>query len=360
MAAARGQSGQDEHRIAEAVEAVALGDGLLVGLECEFGAGEGADEHEKGRAGQVEIGDEDIDEAERVAGEDAKLGPAFVRLKTAALGDDMFERPDHRRPDGDDPPPVDAGGSNGGGSLCRDGDVLGVEVVVAGVFDLDRPEGAGADFEGDGCSLDAGFIERFEECGGEVEAGGGGGGAPGDAAVNGLVAFGVAFVAGDVGRERDGADGGGIEGALEFEEDDALGALDDSGTKRPFGGVELEEPAGDCLAARPEEYFPAAVGEGPDKEHFDGAAGIGTDAVEAGGHDAGIVHDEEVARAEEGGEFAKDVMGDGASGAADEEEAGGIAWCGGLLGDQFPGEFEVEVARTHSFEHCAFMEPGLG
>lgn len=358
--ACRERSGQDEHGVAEAVEAVAFGNGLAVGLEREFGAGEGADQHEECRTGKVEVRDEDVDDAEGIAGEDAQFGPAFVGLDAAAFGGDMFERADDGGPDGDDSPAGRTGGLDRGGRLGRDGDVFGVEVVLARVFDLDGPERAGAYFEGHARAFDAGFIERTEEFGGEVEAGGRGSGAPRKAAIDGLVAFGVAVVVSDVGRKGNGADRCGVESTVEFEDHRAFGALDDGGGEGTAGGPELEHPAGDGLAGGTEEYLPSAVREGTDEECFDCAAGSRADAEEAGGHDAGVVDDHEVAGLEQAGKVLEDVVGDSAGGAVEDEEACGIARFGRLLGDQFAGEFEVEVAGAHCCEHCAFVEPGLG
>lgn len=54
----------EEHAIAVAVEAVFLADGLVVGFEDEFAASEGADEHDEGAFGEVEIGEEGADDVE--------------------------------------------------------------------------------------------------------------------------------------------------------------------------------------------------------------------------------------------------------------------------------------------------------
>src|SRR5215471_16596480 len=56
-----------EHGVAVAVEAVAAPDGLPVGRQNPRSPGEGGDEQEKGRARQMEIGDQSIHAAEAVA-----------------------------------------------------------------------------------------------------------------------------------------------------------------------------------------------------------------------------------------------------------------------------------------------------
>jgi len=54
--------------------------------------------------------------------------------------------------------------------------VLGVEVDVFEVFGVDGLEGSEAYVEGDGFDVDAILLELGEDFGGEVKAGGGGGG----------------------------------------------------------------------------------------------------------------------------------------------------------------------------------------
>ena len=74
----------------------------------------------------------------------------------------------------------------------------------------------------------------------------------------------------------------------------------------------------------------------------------GANAEETGGHDAGVVQDEEVAGAEEGGEVADVVVREGASLAGDNQQAGGVAGLDRLLGDQLGGQVVVEVRRSHA------------
>src|SRR6478609_2469379 len=61
---------QDQHRIAERVEAVALSDCLLVEVADDLDAREGHDEREQGRARQVEVRQEVIDAPELEARRD--------------------------------------------------------------------------------------------------------------------------------------------------------------------------------------------------------------------------------------------------------------------------------------------------
>jgi hypothetical protein len=68
---------------------------------------------------------------------------------------------------------------------------------------------------------------------------------------------------------------------------------------------------------------------------------------EARGEDAGVVEDEEVARAEVAVEVGEDVVGMGAGVAVEDEHAGCAADGGRGLGDEFCGEIEVEVGDAH-------------
>ena len=63
-----------KHAVAVAEEAVVLLDGVAIGGEHLFAAGEGADEHEQARLGQVEICEQSGDETELEAGRDEDFG----------------------------------------------------------------------------------------------------------------------------------------------------------------------------------------------------------------------------------------------------------------------------------------------
>jgi hypothetical protein len=71
------------------------------------------------------------------------------------------------------------------------------------------------------------------------------------------------------------------------------------------------------------------------------------DGVEAGGDDAGIVEDEDVASLEKIGEVLELTVFDLAGVAMEDEEAGLIAAGGGLLGDQFRGQVVMEIGGSH-------------
>ena len=69
----------------------------------------------------------------------------------------------------------------------------------------------------------------------------------------------------------------------------------------------------------------------------------GARGVEAGGNDAAVVEDEEVARLQKMGEIAKKIVLVGAGGPVDDEHAAGAANRRWGLGDQLFGQVEIEV-----------------
>ena len=78
-------------------------------------------------------------------------------LASAALSSDARRG----RADGDDPPAARARRVERGGGRGVDRAPFGVHLVVAGVFDLDRQEGAGADMQGDAVQRDAASSEAL-------------------------------------------------------------------------------------------------------------------------------------------------------------------------------------------------------
>ncbi len=71
--------------------------------------------------------------------------------------------------------------------------------------------------------------------------------------------------------------------------------------------------------------------------------------VEARRQDAGVVEDEEVARAEMVREVGEVIVLDSAGGAIDAEHATGAAGRGRGLGDEVFGQIEVEVGYAHCY-----------
>src|SRR5262245_13522757 len=126
---------QDEHRVAEAVEAVALAHSLFVAAQDKLTAGKRAHQHKQRGARQVEVGEQHIHGTEGVAGADEEASSAgkwlderiprnlTVLTPGGGLGSDGFERAHGGCADSDDASTggtrgVDAGG---GGGIQLDG-----------------------------------------------------------------------------------------------------------------------------------------------------------------------------------------------------------------------------------------------
>jgi len=77
------------------------------------------------------------------------------------------------------------------------------------------------------------------------------------------------------------------------------------------------------------------------------SAGSLAAAIEARGKDAGVIEDEEIAGLKQVREVAELAVGIVAAGPVEVQHAGGIANCGGFLGDEFIGKMEVEVGNQH-------------
>lgn len=93
------------------------------------------------------------------------------------------------------------------------------------------------------------------------------------------------------------------------------------------------------LSARADEGFPAgaAGGEPACKQDLDFAGQAGALAVEAGGDDFGVVEHQAIGGAEVGGEIGEVPVLPLATGAMEDEQAGGGALGEGMFGDEFRG-----------------------
>lgn len=324
-----GEESEDEHAVAVGVEAVFFADGLVVGFEDEFAGGEGADEHEEGAFGEVEVGEEGVDDVELVGRVDEDVGAAGGGFEGGAVAAEVFEGAGDGGADSDDA----VGGIDFVCGLGAELEVFFVHAVFLEVIDGNRTEGADADVEGEEAVGMGG-----EELGGEVEAGGGGGDGAVLFGVDGLVAFavGVFLLTIDVGREGESAVDGFIDGFVPRDEPVSFGVDlgDGAGAITDFDG------ASDFHAfSRADEAAPLERVGVIESEEF-GAFVVGE---EPGGEDAGVVEDETVAVAEVPGEVGELLVADGPCGAVDDEHAGGLPVGEGVPGDELGGELEVEV-----------------
>src|SRR5262249_35607720 len=131
---------EDQHRVAEGVEAVALVDRETVQLTGLLDAHERHHEREQGRARQVEVRQQVVDAVEFDPGQHEELGP--VRERRAAR--ERLEHPHRRRADGEHP-------GRGADPLPRgrrDVVALAVQRMVLDPLDRERAERVEADVQG--------------------------------------------------------------------------------------------------------------------------------------------------------------------------------------------------------------------
>ena len=120
------------------------------------------------------------------------------------------------------------------------------------------------------------------------------------------------------------------------------------------GGVavrvgELNFGAGAHAFARAEQCPPIVRRVFFDEEHFDLAAAAGFFSPQARGDDARVVEDDGVAGRDEFEQVGEAAMFPPGVAAMDDEEARGVAFGGGLLGDQFRRQRVVEVGGAQIF-----------
>src|SRR5581483_5848679 len=103
---------------AEAVEAVARGDRRLVRVPDRLPTRERRDQREERRPREMEVREERVHDAETMAGVDEEPRLAGAGGEPAVRGRGL-ERPDRRRPDGDDASTPRARGDDGRDGLGR-------------------------------------------------------------------------------------------------------------------------------------------------------------------------------------------------------------------------------------------------
>lgn len=380
---------EDQHAVAVGEESVALPDGVGVGAEDRFPAGKGADEHEKGGLGEVEVGEEPLDQAEAVAGREKDASGAGVRLERLTglvRGKDaVLKGACGSGADGDDTAAVGDGGVDGFGGAGRKGVDLGVETDIGEVVHADGLKGAEADVQGEVLDLNVAGAELGEDVGSEVETGGGGGGGAvlaGLLGEDGLVTAPVfravrgKLVAVDVGWQGHVADlldlgeevrvGGEAEGSFaEATGRDDLGLQERmvemwGGKEKVFADLNF---AGGAAEGSPDDLAGVLRTEVFGEEDLDatgwvGRVGLGAEAgaggEEAGGKDAGVVEDNEVAGAEVVGEVSEVIVDESSASAVEDEHAARSADGGWGLCDEVFWKIEVEVCDAHLVQFTAW------
>ena len=167
--------------------------------------GEGRDQHEQGRARQVEIGQQQIDRAETVARQNEEPGFARERADFAGFGGGGFEEAQAGRACCHDAAAGASCGVDPRRGLGRQFAPLGVHAMLARVVGLDRQKGTGTDMQGQGRETDAAAGQPLGQRRREMQTGSRSRDRPFGAGKHRLIIGVIALVAGwtlDVGRQR--------------------------------------------------------------------------------------------------------------------------------------------------------------
>ena len=159
--------------VAVGIEAIAAFDGMCIGCAHALQPGKGRNQHEQGRARQVEIGHQDIHGLEAVAGGDEDRGIAGERRDRSILAGGALQEPQGRRANRDDPPAPRPCLVERLRGLRADGAPFRMHPVIGRIVRLHRQEGPRPHMQRHEVAVDAAFVEPAEEIVGEMQAGGG-------------------------------------------------------------------------------------------------------------------------------------------------------------------------------------------
>ena len=347
--------GLNQAGVAVGEKPVVLGNGVRIGGFDAIETGEGCDEHHKRRARQVEIGQQQVDGAEAIAGQDeqARLAREFLHLPRLDRG--AFEEAQTRRADRDDAAAPSARRIDPLRHRGSHNAPFGVHPMLARVIRLDRQKGAGSDMQGHGQPIDPARGNPIEQRRGEMQ--------PGrrrrDRALlfreHRLIVGAVARVAVrelsarafDIGRQRHRAVPSerlakGRPLAVEAQRDLALGAL--------LGHLGREVRSEIDMVARAQP--PGALGiaaphttaEVPRQRDLDRR--LPAPADETGRDHLGVVEHQEIARPQQFGQIGDMPVGQLAGG-RDHQQPGAVARLGRAVGDQVARQVETEIGKLH-------------
>src|SRR5688500_14779767 len=86
---------QDDHGVAIRVEAITPCHSVPVGARSQFAAGKGTNEHQKGGAWQVEVGEKTVHHTKSVPRGDHQTGLPAARVDGAVVAGGAFQGPHH-------------------------------------------------------------------------------------------------------------------------------------------------------------------------------------------------------------------------------------------------------------------------
>ena len=252
---------------------------------------------------------------------------------------------------GDHAPAAGAGLADAAQGLGRHDVAFGVHDVLADARDAHRLESAGAHVQGDEGAFHAHGCQTVEHGLVEMQTGGRRGHGAGLGGVDGLVA---GFVPA-VGAVRDV--GGQGHAAVAFQEfqhgggkvqlEQFVPAAPDLGLEGAVGQDQACARAGRLAGAHMRQGAPG-FGDAFDQDLDLSAAVLA--AAQPGLDDAGVVEDQQVARAQQTGQVGELTVVQ-AAGAVQVQQPAGVAPFGGMLGDQFGGQFVVELGNIEGVGH---------
>ena len=309
----------------------------------------------------MEVGDEAGGDFEAVAGLDEQGRFSLPALGRTAVGGPGFQRAEGGGADRDNVFPLFLGVQNG---LGRGGGHVGgfrVQALGRDLFRRRVEEGARANVEGDMGDVEALFLQVLQDMGGDVQARGGGGNRAGfgGIGIDGLIALangggilradvrwqrGVAVflkIAGDVFRREIEADMRGFA----FEHDRGGGA---AGQVQGIAFLKAAARAGKGLP-RLQGGFQWAVEKDFNRHIRPLPCPCRARGVQAGGDDAAIVEDQQVARLKQAGEVGNTAFSDvvGCLFIFENEQARIFAWLDGASCDEFWWERVIEQLGLH-------------
>ena len=181
-----------------------VADRMRVGGADRSVSGERGDEHEERRAGQVEIGEQAIDDAEAIPWCDEQRGFCVSRCDISARCSRRLQRTQARRADRDDIVAAGAGAFDRCHGRCGNAESLAMHAMLCQVVRVDWLEGSGADMQGQISERDSVRFEPGEEGQVEMQARCRRGDSARIAGVNGLIPISIVGVdgSGDIRGQR--------------------------------------------------------------------------------------------------------------------------------------------------------------
>ena len=273
---------------------------------------------------------------------------------------DGFEDAEGGGADGDDPFPGGLGGVDGGGGGRGEREAFLVHAVILESVCLHRHERPDAHVEGEAMDRDACFREGIDGRRVEVKPGGGSGDGPRRRRVDGLVPVAIRGRGSpggsvDVGGQWHFAvrfgDGQHVGAGFETQEHVAFLVLGEDlgvqGKGLAPGIEELEAGSGPDPLARTQQHPPFARSRFLEEQDLEEPPGVRLESPQPRRDHPRIVDHDDIARFEMGEEIGKTAVLATAIGTMQDQQAGGVATGGRLLGDPFGREMEIECGDQH-------------